>query len=200
MPAKRMRDRFDQARLVNIANGLTTTRVLLVPLFAYLLIEGSFRYALLVFAVCGVSDMLDGLLARWLRQRTLLGFLLDPIADKILMATSFVVLAIVKVVPAWLTIMIVSRDLFILVGSILILLIHGTGEIEVTGPGKVNTIVQIATVLYFLTVRAFPGILESLPAGIEPMATDGVVLLCAASTGISGIQYLAIGLRKFSRA
>lgn len=195
-----MRDRFDQARLVNIANGLTTTRVLLVPLFAYLLIEGNFRSALLVFAVCGVSDMLDGLLARWLRQRTLLGFLLDPIADKILMATSFVVLAIVKVVPAWLTIMIVSRDLFILVGSILILLTLGMGEIEVTGFGKVNTIVQIGTVLYFLTVRAFPGILENLSAGIEPGATNGVVLLCAASTGISGIHYLAIGLRKFSRA
>jgi len=200
MPSKRMRDRFDQARLVNIANGLTTTRVLLVPLFAYLLIEGNFRYALLVFAVCGLSDMLDGLLARWLRQRTLLGFLLDPIADKILMATSFVVLAIVKVVPAWLAIMIVSRDLFILVGSILILLILGMGEIEVTGTGKVNTIVQIATVLYFLTVRAFPGFLDTLSAGIEPVATYGVVLLCAASTGISGIHYLAIGLRKFSRA
>lgn len=200
MPAKRMRDRFDQARLVNIANGLTTTRVLLVPLFAYQLIEGNFRYALLVFAVCGVSDMLDGLLARWLRQRTLLGFLLDPIADKILMATSFVVLAIVKVVPAWLTIMIVSRDLFILVGSVLVLLILGTGEIEVTGTGKVNTFVQIGTVLYFLTIRAFPGILENLSAGIEPLATDGVVLLCAASTGISGLHYMAIGLRKFSRA
>lgn len=195
-----MRDRFDQARLVNIANGLTTTRVLLVPLFAYQLIEGNFRYALLVFAVCGVSDMLDGLLARWLRQRTLLGFLLDPIADKILMATSFVVLAIVKVVPAWLTIMIVSRDLFILVGSVLVLLILGTGEIEVTGTGKVNTFVQIGTVLYFLTIRAFPGILENLSAGIEPLATDGVVLLCAASTGISGLHYMAIGLRKFSRA
>lgn len=200
MPSKRMRDRFDQARLVNIANGLTTTRVLLVPLFAYQLIEGNFRYALLVFAVCGVSDMLDGLLARWLRQRTLLGFLLDPIADKILMATSFVVLAIVKVVPAWLTIMIVSRDLFILVGSVLVLLILGTGEIEVTGTGKVNTFVQIGTVLYFLTIRAFPGILENLSAGIEPLATDGVVLLCAASTGISGLHYMAIGLRKFSRA
>ena len=195
-----MRDRFDQARLVNIANGLTTTRVLRVPLFAYQRLEGNFRYALLVFAVCGVSDMLDGLLARWLRQRTLLGFLLDPIADKILMATSFVVLAIVKVVPAWLTIMIVSRDLFILAGSVLVLLILGTGEIEVTGTGKVNTFVQIGTVLYFLTIRAFPGILENLSAGIEPLATDGVVLLCAASTGISGLHYMAIGLRKFSRA
>jgi len=200
MPAKRLRDRFDQAHLVNIANGLTTARVLLVPLFAYLLIEGRFRYALLVFAVCGISDMLDGLLARWLRQQTLLGFLLDPIADKILMATSFVVLAIVKVVPAWLTIMIVSRDLFILVGSVLILLLLGTGGIVVTGLGKVNTIVQVLTVLYFLTERSFPQVLERSFPGVEPGLTGAIVMICAASTAVSGLHYMAIGIRKISRA
>lgn len=199
MPSQRLRDRFDQARLVNIANGLTTARVLLVPLFAYLLIEGRFRYALLVFAVCGISDMLDGLLARWLRQRTLLGFLLDPIADKLLMATAFVVLAIVKVVPAWLTIMIVSRDLFILVGSVLILLLLGTGGIEVTGLGKMNTIIQILTVLYFLAERSFPHVLEQSVPGIEPVLTGAIVLVCASSTALSGLHYMAIGIRKISR-
>lgn len=200
MSLQRLRDRFDQARLINIANGLTTLRVLLVPVFAYLLIEGRFRYALLVFVVCGISDMFDGLLARWLHQRTLLGFLLDPIADKILMATSFVVLAIVKVVPAWLTIMIVSRDLFILVGSVLILLLLGTGEIAVTGLGKANTIVQILTVLYFLTVRSFPGMLESVSPGLEAALTGEMVTICAASTVLSGLHYMAIGIRKISRA
>jgi cardiolipin synthase (CMP-forming) len=197
MSTKRLRDRFDQARLLNIANGLTIVRVLLVPLFAYLLIAGRFRYSLLVFAVCGSSDMLDGLLARWLRQRTLFGFLLDPIADKILMATSFVVLAIVGVVPAWLTIMIVSRDLFILVGSILILLLHGTEEIAVTLLGKVNTSLQVVTVLYFLTVRSFPHILEPVP-GLEAVLTGAIVAVCAVSTALSGLQYIAIGVRKIS--
>lgn len=200
MSAQRLRDRFDQAHLINIANGLTTIRVLLVPLFAYLLIAGEFRYALLVFAVCGISDMFDGILARWLRQRTLLGFLLDPIADKILMATSFVVLAIVKVVPAWLTIMIVSRDLFILVGSFLILFLLGTGEIAVTGLGKVNTTIQIVTVLYFLSVRSFPHVLESLVPGLEPLLNGAIVAICATSTVLSGLQYMAIGIRKISRA
>lgn len=200
MSSQRLRDRFDQARLINLANGLTTVRVLLVPLFAYLLIAGRFRYSLLVFAVCGISDMLDGLLARWLRQRTLLGFFLDPIADKILMATSFVVLAIVNVVPAWLTIMIVSRDLFILVGSVLILLLLGTEEIAVTGLGKVNTSVQVVTVLYFLSVRSFPHVLEPVFPGIEPVLTGAIVMICAASTAMSGLQYMAIGIRKISRA
>jgi len=200
MSAQRLRDRFDQAHLINIANGLTTIRVLLVPLFAYLLIAGKFRYALLVFAVCGISDMFDGILARWLRQRTLLGFLLDPIADKILMATSFVVLAIIKVVPAWLTIMIVSRDLFILVGSFLILFLLGTGEIAVTGLGKVNTSIQIVTVLYFLAVRSFPHVLEPLFPGLEPVLNGAIVTICATSTVLSGLQYMAIGIRKISRA
>ena len=76
-----------------------------MPLFVYLLISEKFLPALLVFAVCGISDLLDGLLARLLHQRTVVGFYLDPIADKLLMATSFVVLAIVKVVPVWLSIM-----------------------------------------------------------------------------------------------
>ena len=194
------RQRFDQARLINIANGLTATRVLLVPLFAYLLISGRFRPALLVFVICGTSDMLDGLLARWLPQRTVVGFYLDPIADKLLMATSFVVLAIVQVVPDWLAILVISRDIFILIGSLLILLLLGSGEIAATGISKGNTAMQILTVIYFLTVRAFPGVWALVPAGSESLVTDAVVALCAVSTAVSGIHYLVIGIRKLSRA
>jgi len=192
--------RFDQARLINIANGLTATRVLLVPLFAYLLISDRFRPALLVFAVCGTSDMLDGLLARWLRQRTVVGFYLDPIADKLLMATSFVVLAIVKVVPVWLAIMVISRDIFILIGSLLILLLLDSGQIAATGISKWNTGVQILTVIYFLATRAFPGLWDFFRAGSEPQVTGAVVVLCATLTVVSGFHYLLIGIRKLSRA
>jgi len=194
------RERFDQARLINIANGLTATRVLLVPLFAYLLISDRFRPALLVFAVCGTSDMLDGLLARWLRQRTVVGFYLDPIADKLLMATSFVVLAIVKVVPVWLAIMVISRDIFILIGSLLILLLLDSGQIAATGISKWNTGVQILTVIYFLATRAFPGLWDFFRAGSEPQVTGAVVVLCATLTVVSGFHYLLIGIRKLSRA
>lgn len=200
MRPQRVRDRFDQARLVNIANGLTAARVLLVPLFAYLLISERFGHALLVFAVCGASDMLDGLLARWLHQRTVVGFYLDPIADKLLMATAFVVLAIVKVVPTWLTIMVISRDLFILAGSVLILLLLGSDELGATGLSKANTAMQVLTVLYFLAVRAFPGALDALAAGGEAAVTAVVLMLCAATTAVSGLQYLLIGMRKLSRA
>ncbi len=200
MRAAVRKERFDQARLINIANALTAVRVLLVPVVASLLISGRFRLALLVFAVCGVSDGLDGLLARWLRQRTVVGFYLDPIADKLLVATSFIVLAIVKVIPDWLTVLVISRDVFILVGSILILLLIGTEGIQVTAISKVNTAMQLATVVYFLFVRAFPGVLDRAGAGLEAAATEAVVVLCALTTSLSGVQYLVAGIGKLSRA
>ena len=200
MPGSFRKERFDQARLINIANVLTAVRVLLVPVVASLLIAGRFRLALLVFAVCGVSDGLDGLLARWLRQRTVVGFYLDPVADKLLVATSFIVLAIVKVIPDWLTVLVISRDIFIIAGSCLILLLIGTEGISVTGISKANTVMQIATVLYFLSVRAFPGVLDLVAAGLEARATEAVVILCAATTSLSGVQYLVIGITKLSRA
>jgi len=194
------KERFDQARLINIANGLTAVRVLLVPVVAYLLISGRFRLALFIVVVCGISDALDGLLARWLRQRTVVGFYLDPIADKLLIATSFIVLAIVKVIPDWLTVLVISRDIFILTGSVLILLLIGSEDIQVTAISKMNTVMQIATVLYFLAARAFPGTLDLVAPGTEAAVTEVVVMLCALTTSLSGVQYLVIGITKLSRA
>ncbi|MGE5188629.1 MAG: CDP-alcohol phosphatidyltransferase family protein [Gemmatimonadota bacterium] len=200
MRASFRKERFDQARLINIANGLTALRVLLVPVVAYLLIAGRFRWALLVFSVCGVSDCLDGVLARWLHQRTVVGFYLDPVADKLLIAMSFVVLAIVQVIPVWLTVLVISRDIFILAGSFLILLLIGTEGIRVTAVSKANTAMQIATVLYFLSVRAFPGVLDRLAPGLEATATEAVVIVCAVTTSLSGVQYLVAGIARLSRA
>lgn len=198
MPALPGRGRFDEARLINIANALTAIRVLLVPLFAHFLISGRIRLALAVFAVCGASDGLDGLLARRLRQRTLVGFYLDPIADKLLMATSFVVLAYVKIIPEWLTVLVISRDLFILAGCILILLLVDSGEIRATALSKTNTVVQVLTVLYFLAVRAYPGAGTSVAPGWEPAVSDAVVAICALTTAASGLHYMFIGFRQLS--
>jgi cardiolipin synthase len=195
-----VRERFDTARLVNIANGLTAARVLLVPYFAYLLISGRGKEALAVFAVCGATDALDGLLARWLRQRTLAGALLDPIADKLLMATAFIVLSYVHIVPLRLAVMVISRDIVILVGSFLYLLLLDASEIRATGLSKANTVVQILTVIYFLSVAAFPEESRALGAGRGTLADRFVALICAATTLASGLQYLYIGIRKLSDA
>jgi len=192
------RERFDAARLINIANGLTAARVLLVPYFAYLLISGREKAALLVFAVCGLTDGLDGLLARRLRQRTLAGALFDPIADKLLMATAFIVLSYVHVIPLRLTIMVISRDIIILVGSVLYLLLLDSSDIRATGLSKANTAVQILAVIYFLSVAAFPAETRGLGAGTVPFR--GVTSVCAVTTVASGLQYLYIGIRKLSDA
>ncbi|MDA8121588.1 MAG: CDP-alcohol phosphatidyltransferase family protein [Deltaproteobacteria bacterium] len=200
MPSPFGRDRFDEARLINIANALTAFRVLLVPVFAHFLISGRIRHALYVFAACGISDGLDGLLARLLKQRTLVGFYLDPIADKLLMATSFIVLAYVKIIPEWLTILVISRDLFILVGSFLILILLDSGKIKATFFSKMNTAVQILTVIYFLAMHAFPGVAGSIAPGAKEAVTEGVVILCALTTAITGVHYLFLGMRDLSNA
>jgi len=194
------RERFDTARLINIANGLTAARVLLVPYFAYLLISGKGKAALLVFAVSGATDALDGLLARWLRQRTLAGALLDPIADKLLMATAFIVLSYVHIVPLRLAVMVISRDVFILVGSFLYLLLLDSSDIHPTVLSKANTAVQVLTVIYFLAVAAFPVEAKALGAGTRSLPDRAVTLICAVTTVVSGLQYLYLGIRKLSDA
>ena len=194
------RDRFDTARLINIANGLTAARVLLVPYFAYLLISEREKAALLVFVVCGATDALDGLLARWLRQRTLVGTLLDPIADKLMMATAFIVLTYIHIVPLRLTIMVISRDVIILVGSFLYLLLFDASDLRPTGLSKANTVVQILTVIYFLSVAAFPAESKTLGAGMGSISDRAVTLVCAVTTVASGLQYMYIGIRKLSDA
>jgi len=194
------RERFDPARLINIANGLTAARVLLVPYFAFLLISGRGKAALLVFAVCGATDVLDGLLARWLRQRTLVGTLLDPIADKLLMATAFIVLSYVHIAPLRLTVMVISRDIVILTGSLIYLLLFEASDIRATGLSKANTVVQILTVIYFLSVAAFPAEAAALGTGKGTLPDRAVTLTCAVTTVASGLQYLYIGIRKLSDA
>lgn len=194
------RERFDPARLINVANALTAGRLILVPVFAYALISGRFLWAFVLFLACGASDVLDGLLARWLRQRTVVGFLLDPIADKFLMATSFVMLAYVGAAPSWLSVLVISRDVFIIVGSSLILLLVGAEGIRPTVLSKANTGVQLLTVLSFLFVRAFPERAVQLLGEAQAVAADAVVAVCATTTVLSGLQYLYLGLRKLSHA
>ncbi len=198
MPASPGKSRFDQARLINIANCLTAMRIVLVPLFVYLMLAGKARGALAVFAACGLTDGLDGILARRLRQRTLVGAYLDPIADKLLMGTAFIVLAHIGIVPLWLTILVISRDLFILVGSSLYLLLIDRSDIRPTAVSKLNTAVQILTVVYFLAIAAFPGMSRFLPAGDWSIFPRLVIGLCAVTTAVSGGQYMYMGIRKLS--
>ena len=139
------------------ANQLTLTRVLLVPFFVILVVYGYFGWALVVFMIAGLTDLFDGLLARTLSRRTNLGAWLDPMADKFLLVTTFVVLTmpnlgLVNRLPVWLTILIISRDVLIVLTVAIINLAIGRREFRPSIYGKIATATYIVTcvlIMYF---------------------------------------------------
>lgn len=139
------------------ANQLTLVRVLLVPFFVILVVYGHFGWALVVFMIAGLTDLFDGLLARTLSRRTNLGAWLDPMADKFLLVTTFVVLTmpnlgLVNRLPIWLTILIISRDVLIVLTVAIINLAVGRREFRPSIYGKIATATYIMTcviIMYF---------------------------------------------------
>ena len=144
------------SRIVTLPNVLTIFRMALTPVFVSLLFYQKFVWALTAFVVAGITDGLDGLLARRFQQQSELGRILDPIADKMMLVTSFVVLSMRGVfptplpkhlpVPFWVTITVISRDIFILVGAAAINMVSGFRAFRPSFLGKVSTVVQIAAV------------------------------------------------------
>jgi cardiolipin synthase len=144
------------SRIVTLPNVLTIFRMALTPVFVSLLFYQKFVWALAAFVVAGITDGLDGLLARRFKQQSELGRILDPIADKMMLVTSFVVLSMRGVfptplpkhlpVPFWVTITVISRDIFILVGAAAINMVSGFRAFRPSFLGKVSTVVQIVAV------------------------------------------------------
>ena len=154
------------ARIVTVPNLLTIFRMVLIPVFASLLFYQRFVMALAVFVLAGVTDGLDGLLARRFDQRSQLGTILDPIADKMMMVTSFVVLSMKSVfpqpvpshlpIPFWVTIAVISRDVFILVGAAAINIVTGFRGFRPSMLGKINTTVQIIAIATIMFAASVP--------------------------------------------
>jgi cardiolipin synthase len=144
------------SRIVTVPNLLTVFRMALIPVFVSLLFYQQFLLALGAFVLAGVTDGLDGLLARRFQQQSPLGRILDPIADKLMLVTSFVVLSMKGVYPApipshlpipfWVTITVISRDVFILIGAVAINMVTGFRGFVPSLPGKISTVVQIVAV------------------------------------------------------
>lgn len=171
---------------MNIPNMLTLCRILLIPLLVIFLIEGNRDAAFWVFIAAGITDALDGFLARVLRQKTDFGALLDPIADKMLLITSFVTLSVLGVIPKWLTVIVVSRDIIIVLGIGVLMLYNCTFSMRPAIVSKVTTFVQLLTITYYLGRQYFMaiGFLELF-----------LLSLTAFFTLASGIHYLVIGFR-----
>src|SRR4030067_2468054 len=141
---------------MNLPNILTLTRVLRLPVFVILIMNQSFGWALFIFALAGITDGADGLIARLTRQRTELGAYLDPIADKLLLSSSFITLAIFELLPSWLTVIVITRDVIILVGIIVMTLNQYEVKIQPSPVGKVTTTFQILTIILALMVEYAP--------------------------------------------
>jgi cardiolipin synthase (CMP-forming) len=135
---------------------LTLLRLLFVPFITIAIIEQRFDLALAIFVIAGLSDGLDGLLARWLKQKTTLGEYLDPIANKLLLSTTFLVLSATGHLPWWVTVMVFSRDVGILLVSAVLYITTSLRDYRPSIFGKANTVAQIATVLLVLLLPVWP--------------------------------------------
>jgi len=134
-------------------NLLTMLRLFTLPFLVITILDGSWGWAFALLWVAGVSDGLDGLLARLLQQRTVLGQYLDPIADKLLLSTLFVVLTKVGVIPRYVTVLVLSRDLGILLIATLLFVTNTLRDFRPSLLGKLNTAVQILGVLTVMTCQ-----------------------------------------------
>jgi len=152
------------------ANQLTLLRIILVPLFVLLLVSGRQGSAVIVFLAAGLTDVLDGLVARRLGQKTALGTLLDPIADKLLLVSSFIVLSLQSLglavhIPQWLLIIVIGRDLLIALSVLMVNLLNGKRVFPPSVLGKAATAAQSITVVAVLVsnwLRQAIGGLEAL--------------------------------------
>lgn len=138
------------SQVLTAPNQLTLLRMIFVPFVVIHLVDGRYLWALIVFIVAGFSDGLDGLLARRLHQQTLLGQYLDPIADKLLLSTMFLVLSILHKIPWKLTVLVFSRDISILAASAVLFAIAGLRNFRPSIFGKANTFSQISAVFFVL--------------------------------------------------
>jgi len=138
------------SQLLTAPNQLTLLRMGFVPFIVIHLVAGHYRWALILFVLAGMSDGLDGLLARTLKQQTLLGQYLDPIADKLLLSTMFMVLAILHKIAWKYTVLVFSRDISILFASAVLYAIAGLRDFRPSIFGKANTFAQVAAVFFVL--------------------------------------------------
>lgn len=171
--------------VINIPNFLTLLRILITPLFVIFMIKGQYRLSLLVFFLAGVSDGLDGLFARWFNQKTVLGAHLDPIADKLLLISAFVALAVQQIIPSWLAVVVISRDILIITGIAILRYFHATFRIRPSMISKCTTATQLATV--FLVLLSFE--VTAVGPMLLPLFWFTTILTTA-----SGLHYVVLGI------
>lgn len=171
---------------VNLPNLLSLLRMAIIPIFVIAIVNGSADHALALFVFAGITDALDGFLARFFGQVSVFGSYIDPIADKLLLITAFVMLSIPNMfpgvqIPIPITVLVIARDILIMVLALVLYLALGVSKFPPTGLSKINTVIQIIGVGMVL--------LSGLVDGIS-QATMTCLYLVAIFTTISGLDYI----------
>ncbi len=173
---------------MNLPNAITIIRILLIPLFLYKIIQGEMIFATAVYLTAAITDGLDGFIARVWKLQTKLGTFLDPMADKLLVTASFLTLSVLKIIPLWITLAVISRDFIIVSGSLLVYLMKNELTIRPQPIGKVTTFFQFSYILLVLIQSAFDTLIMSNLYGPVLLITGGLTI-------ISGVVYIFDGLR-----
>lgn len=174
--------------MFTLPNLLTASRLVLAPVVAWRLLEHDVEGAFWLFVIAAITDLLDGTLARWLNQRSVLGAWLDPIADKVMLLTTLSMLALTELLPMWLLYVVVVRDVVILAGAEGYRRLTGKLDVTPTWSGKVATFMEFVLVSWVLADIALE---LGFDASIEPLA-----LLTAIAVALSGVRYVWLWTRK----
>ena len=180
------------SRILTPANQITILRLAFIPFFAILVVDRQYRGALAVLTAAALSDVVDGTVARLLKQETALGTALDPIADKLLMTTACLTLAFRDALPWWLTILVISRDVTIIITALLISLVAGYRPFRPSILGKASTAAQVATLFAAVSFQAH-----------VPFVSGTLVRICiylaATLTVASGIHYVIVVRNRYAQ-
>jgi len=174
---------------MNLPNSLTILRILLIPVFIGFLLYERYEYSLAVLLLAGLTDGLDGTIARVANQRTRLGAYLDPLADKLLLTSGFVTLSVLHLVPSWIAIVVVSRDMMLMTGTLLARLTESQLDISPTLLGKGTTLVQFSYLILVVVLTSRQMDLRL----IQPLL---YLMVCV--TVMSGFHYLYRGVTHLS--
>lgn len=171
-------------------NMITILRIILIPVFATAFLYDKHGLALGLFVVAAATDAIDGFWARISQQQTRLGSFLDPIADKFLMMTSFVLLGLRGEVPAWALVLVLSREVVIVGGWMIRNFLTRNSTVVPSLLGKATTCAQIVTIVLFLFGPRLREVSEVL---------DLALYVAMALTGLSGFDYLVRGMKELER-
>ena len=172
----------------DIPNLLTVLRILLTVPVAWLLLTRHYSSALALFAFAGISDGLDGYLAKHYGWESRLGSLLDPLADKLLLVLAFIALGWIGLIPIWLVVLVIARDLVIVSGAVYY---HFQVERLEAAPSllsKLNTLVQILLVILVVC--------DAGPLPLPDVLIDGLIWAVLATTVLSGVTYVFVWTRR----